>query len=109
MSTISIQHRPIKAEGIHLEELSVQFDKMVEKVVTATINYFRNGALYILPLVKNLTGSKRIAEAIIDGAFSGLVLGLAFRVLGIPVNNLVLNSLSAHLFRTHFSLFPNCP
>lgn len=86
-----------KTEEIRSSVYCFEFNKTVERVTAAAMTCFKNRALYILPLVIKLTRSKGLAEGIINGAFSGLVLGVAFIVLGIPTNNFALNCLSGRV------------
>lgn len=105
MSAISIQHRSIKTEQIHSNTSNFDLDETIQKITSVAMSYFKNGARYILPLITKITRSQKLAESIINGAFSGLVLGIAFIVLGIPTNNFALTCVSGYLFRKHFSLF----
>ncbi len=109
MTSIQAKSRTTNINEIPSGSFTCEFDEKIERVATAALNCLRSGSVYPRQLLTKLTGSQRLAESILEGSFSGLVLGIVFIVLGIPINNFALNCISGYLFRENFRLFQNPP
>lgn len=74
------------------------FYQLSKKITSTALHILKTTASYILPLLTKLTRSEPIAKGLLHGAFSGLVVYLVFRVLGLPTNNVVLTALARELY-----------